>query len=66
VEQAARLFSAAETLREAIGAPLPTGARREHEEWIAVVRAELGDAAFRAAWADGRALDPLSGFEFTR
>jgi DNA-binding NarL/FixJ family response regulator len=57
-ERAVRLHSAAEALREAIGAPMP----RHHalyEQAVATARAGLGEAWFAAAWAAGRAL-PLA------
>ena len=53
-ERAARLFGAVEALREA-------GGTREHRQWravyepdVAAVRDALGEAAFAAAWAEGR------------
>jgi predicted ATPase/DNA-binding CsgD family transcriptional regulator len=55
--RAARLYGAAETMREAIGASAP----RHHalsDQAVARVRAGLGEAAFAAAWAAGRALPP--------
>jgi predicted ATPase/Tfp pilus assembly protein PilF len=55
-ERAARLFGAAEALREAIGAPLPPSDRTEHDRHVATARAALDEAAFAAAWAEGRAL----------
>ncbi len=53
---AARLGGAAAALREAIGAPLPPIERRHHERALAAARAQLGEAAWRAAWDAGRAL----------
>ncbi|HEY7065093.1 MAG TPA: LuxR C-terminal-related transcriptional regulator, partial [Chloroflexota bacterium] len=53
---AARLFGAAEALRERIGAtPWPIWLA-EHERNVAATRARLGEEAFAAAWAAGRAL----------
>ncbi len=53
---AARLFGAAEALRERIGAvPWPLWLA-EHERNVAATRARLGEEAFAAAWAAGRAL----------
>jgi non-specific serine/threonine protein kinase len=52
---AARLYGAAEAVREAIGAPFP----RHHplsESALARARSDLGEAAFAAAWREGRAL----------
>jgi tetratricopeptide (TPR) repeat protein len=55
-ERAARLFGAAEGLREALGAPLPPVDRAEHDRSVAAVRTALGEEAFTAAWAEGRAM----------
>src|SRR5262249_34525659 len=55
-ERAARLFGAAEALREAMGAPLPPADRPEHARAVASARTALGDEAFAAAWVEGRAL----------
>jgi predicted ATPase/DNA-binding CsgD family transcriptional regulator len=57
-ERAARLFGAAEALRESIGAGEPRGDSRV-EDALAPARTALGEEAFAAAWAAGRAL-PLS------
>jgi predicted ATPase/class 3 adenylate cyclase/Tfp pilus assembly protein PilF len=54
--RAARLFGAADALREAVGVPRepadPTGVARH----LAAARAALGEAAFDAAWAEGRGM----------
>jgi predicted ATPase/class 3 adenylate cyclase/uncharacterized protein HemY len=55
-ERAARLFGAAEGLREATGAPLPPADRAEHDRPVAAVRTALGEEAFASAWAEGRAM----------
>jgi hypothetical protein len=57
-ESAARLFGAADALREAIGTPLPAADHAPHERSVGAVRARLGEDAFAAAWADGRATAP--------
>ncbi|MGE0545042.1 MAG: tetratricopeptide repeat protein [Dehalococcoidia bacterium] len=61
-EQSARLHGATESLREAVGSsdvfnfsPIEQGAR---ETAVAATRAQLGDAAFAAAIAAGRATPP--------
>jgi predicted ATPase/DNA-binding CsgD family transcriptional regulator len=54
-ERAARLFGAAEALREAVGASEPRHHVR-YDQTVARVRSGLGEAAFSAAWAAGRAL----------
>jgi hypothetical protein len=55
-EQAVRMLGAAAALREAIGSPLPPGARPAYDEQVAALRASLGEAAYCAAWGAGRAL----------
>ena len=57
-ERAARLCGAAEALRETIGAPVPRH-RGQYERAIAAARATLGEQAFAAAWAAGRALSAV-------
>jgi len=55
---AARLWGAAEALREAIGAPIHPVHRASYEQALALTRAEIGERAFRTAWAEGRSLTP--------
>jgi predicted ATPase/DNA-binding CsgD family transcriptional regulator len=55
---AARLWGAAEVLREAIGAPLIPVFRPGYERAVAAVRTRLGGHEFAAAWAEGRAMTP--------
>src|SRR5262249_47764660 len=57
-ESAARLLGAEEALRAAIGYPIPPSGRAEHDETVAFLRAALGQRAFAAALAAGRALTP--------
>jgi predicted ATPase len=52
VAEAARIWGAAEALREAIGVPAPAG---YYEVIAGVLRDGLGEAAFTAAWLEGRA-----------
>ena len=55
---AARLFGAAEALREAIGvAPRPIF-RPSYEQFIAAARVQVGEKKFAAAWAAGREMTP--------
>jgi hypothetical protein len=56
LERVARLLDAAAALRAAIGAPQPPNERAGHERSVAALRAVLGEVAFEAAWAAGRAL----------
>jgi tetratricopeptide (TPR) repeat protein len=53
-----RLFGVAETLREATGCVIWLHDRADHERCLAVAREALGESAFTAAWAEGRALSP--------
>jgi len=54
--QAALLHGAAAGLRAALGAPLPPVERAAHERSATALRETLGEDAFAAAWAVGRAL----------
>ncbi len=55
---AARLWGAAEALREQAGAPGRPSQRADDERCVAAVHAQLGEQAFAAAWAQGRAMTP--------
>jgi predicted ATPase/DNA-binding CsgD family transcriptional regulator len=55
---AIRLWGAATVLRETIGAPMPPIEHASYEQATAVVRMHLGENAFAAAWAEGRAMTP--------
>jgi ATP/maltotriose-dependent transcriptional regulator MalT len=55
-DEASRLLGAAEALREVIGAALPLPERATFERAAVAARSALGDDAFAAAWAAGRAL----------
>jgi predicted ATPase/class 3 adenylate cyclase/Tfp pilus assembly protein PilF len=55
-ERTARLCAAADALRDAIGAPILPADRADHERTMAAVRHHLGETAFAALWAEGRAL----------
>ncbi len=54
--RAAQLFGAAEGLRVRIGALAQPIERAVYAESVASVRAQLNQATFAAAWAEGRAL----------
>jgi DNA-binding SARP family transcriptional activator/predicted ATPase len=56
VERGARLLAAADQLRATIGSFIWPADQIEHDRHLAAVRAQLGDAAFAAAWAAGRAM----------
>jgi non-specific serine/threonine protein kinase len=53
-EQAARLFAAAEALRESLGTHLTPNEQEIYEAAVAKVRSALGERAFSATWAAGR------------
>ena len=53
-ERAVRLFSAAATVGERMGAFVELADRPEFERIIAAVRGTLDEATFQAAWAEGR------------
>ena len=55
-ERAARLLGAADVLRERFGCALWATERAAHEAAVGAARAALGEAAFAAAWEEGRAL----------
>ena len=57
-ERAARLFGAAETLREAVGASVLAFYRADYERAIGIARTGLGDQRFELCWTVGRALSP--------
>jgi tetratricopeptide (TPR) repeat protein len=55
-ERAAHLLGAAEALFEALSAGLPPTQRVVHDRTAEAARAALGEEAFAAAWAAGRAM----------
>jgi predicted ATPase/DNA-binding SARP family transcriptional activator/Tfp pilus assembly protein PilF len=56
LRRAARLWGAAQALREQIGAPLPPRLREERDRHVRQARSALGEEAFAAAWEEGRAM----------
>jgi tetratricopeptide (TPR) repeat protein len=54
--RAARLFGAAEILRENIHIPMTPSEHVEYEREVNDLRANMEEAAFIKAWADGRAM----------
>ncbi len=55
---AARLWGAADALRDAMGAPMATVERPAYEQAMAAARLKLGEKVFAAAWAEGRNMSP--------
>ena len=54
--RAARLWGAAERLRQTLGVPLPPNEREEYDGHRAAVRERLGEQAFAAEWAVGQTM----------
>ncbi len=55
-QKAARLFAAAEALRESLESQMTTNERAEYDHHLLKLRGQLNEAEFAAAWAAGRAL----------
>ena len=55
---AARLWGAADALRDTVGLPLPPVFRADYERSVAAARTRIGEKAFTAAWAEGRTMAP--------
>jgi predicted ATPase/DNA-binding CsgD family transcriptional regulator len=53
---AARLWGAAEAMREAMHAPRPSVFHMEYERAITAARTHVGEKLFSTAWAEGRAM----------
>jgi tetratricopeptide (TPR) repeat protein len=62
--RAARLLGAAEAMRESTGEVMPPVERADHHRAVAAARAALGDEAFAAAWAEGRAMSMEEGLAY--
>jgi non-specific serine/threonine protein kinase len=63
-ERAARLFGAAEVLRETVGWHLTPPDQADHDKYVASARAALAEAAFATAWAEGRAMTLEQAVEY--
>ena len=53
-----RLWGAVETVREVSSIPRPSAMRLGYEQSLATARAGLGEEAYAAVWAEGRAMTP--------
>ncbi|HET7090040.1 MAG TPA: tetratricopeptide repeat protein [Anaerolineae bacterium] len=62
--RSARLFGAAEALRENIGYHTSPGQRALYEHFVTAARAQLDEATFEAAWAEGRAMTLEQAIEY--
>jgi predicted ATPase len=63
-QRAAKLFGAAETLRERIQSPMTDYERDEYDQAVAQVRSMLAEVEFIALWAEGRALTMEQAIEW--
>jgi tetratricopeptide (TPR) repeat protein len=64
LRRAARLFGAAEAIRESLAFPIHSLERSSYERGLTILRAHLDGAALSVAWAEGRAmaLDQAIGY----
>jgi hypothetical protein len=63
-ERPIRLLGAGEAFCETLGARPPVAIAQEYERTVAAGRAALGEAAFAAAWAEGRAMSLDEAVEY--
>jgi predicted ATPase/DNA-binding SARP family transcriptional activator/DNA-binding CsgD family transcriptional regulator len=63
--KAARLWGAAEALREEIGVPSQPENRKVLDPYLAAARSGLGEAAWQTALAEGRAMPPERAIEYS-
>ena len=62
--RAARLWGSAEALREAVGTPLAPVDLPVHERNVVGARAQIEEASWEAAWAEGRAMTLEAAAEY--
>ena len=62
--RAARLWGAAEALREDIGVPLQPEDRKLLNPYLAAARSSMGEVAWQATLAEGRAMMPEQAIEY--
>jgi tetratricopeptide (TPR) repeat protein len=63
-ERSAKLFGAAETLREKINIAMTPQERMEYDREITDLRTNMDEKAFSSHWADGRAMTMEQAIEF--
>jgi DNA-binding CsgD family transcriptional regulator/tetratricopeptide (TPR) repeat protein len=63
-EKAARLFGAAQALREAWGVPLEPALRPLEEPYLVEARSQLDESAWIEAWEKGRVMSMEAAFEY--
>ena len=62
--RSARLYGATEALRDAVGAPLSPVDRPDHDHKVAAARAQLDEASWKEAWAEGKAMSLKEAVEY--
>ena len=62
-ERAAKLFGAAQALREIINIPMTKIERVEYDQEVADLRAGMDDQAFLSFWVEGRGLSMEGAIE---
>jgi hypothetical protein len=60
----ARLFGAAQAMREARGVPLEPAMRTLEEPYLVGARSQLEESAWTEAWEEGRAMSMEAAFEY--
>jgi predicted ATPase/DNA-binding SARP family transcriptional activator/DNA-binding CsgD family transcriptional regulator len=63
-QRAARLWGAAEAMREVIGVPLQPEDRKLLDPFLATARSSLGEVAWQTTLAEGRAMMPEQAIEY--
>ena len=66
LEHTARLFGAAQVMREGVSSVIDPGDQPEYERLVAEVRSRLGTEAFKAAWQEGRNMTLEQAIEYAR
>jgi non-specific serine/threonine protein kinase len=64
-QRAARLWGAAEAMREAIGVPLLPEVRKLLDPYLDTARSRLGEVAWQTALSEGRAMRPEQAIEYS-
>ncbi len=64
-QRAARLWGAAEAMREDIGVPLQPEDRKLLDPYIAMARSSLGEVAWQTTLVEGRAMMPKQAIEYS-
>jgi len=62
--RAARLYGAAESLREGVGVPMPPYERAEYDRNVTAIRLALGEEGCAREWEKGRALSLEQALEY--